>query len=163
MDFDRWLQRFVNRMEKILFRGALLLIVFLFIVQALMTEKNMRLFFSATEQLEGKPLAEDAQQAFGRSIAGEKKYFLVIEAVYPPGNDQNLAILQNGQFSAELAGEPLSLAVAPGDMLEIGGTIAGGSPAVVRITEVGGKLSQPLPGHEIVTFGERELLAWIIP
>lgn len=163
MDFDRWLQRFVSRIEKILFRGALLIIVFLFVAQALMTEKNVRLYFSATERLEGEPLEGNVQQAFGRSVVEENKYFLLIETVYPPGNDQTLVILQNGKVSCELTNEPQRLAVAPGDMLEVVGTIAGGAPALVRIEEVEGNLSQPLPGYEIVTFGDRELLAWIIP
>lgn len=163
MDFDRWLQRFVNRIEKILFRGALLFIVLLFIVQALMTEKNIRLYFSTTEQLEGKPLDENVQQAFSGNVIEKEEYSLVIETVYPSGHGQTLIILLNGKVSGELTNEPLRLTVAPGDMLEVIGTITGGTPAVVRIKEVNGDLSEPLPGHEIVTFGERELLAWIIP
>jgi len=163
MDFDRWLQRFVSRIEKFLFRGTLLFIVFLFVVQALMTQNTIRQLFSTTDQFEGRPLIEEVQEAFGRSIIEENRYAVLIEAVYPPGNAQTLIILQNGKVSGELTDEPLRLAVNPGDMLEVFGSVAGGTPAVVRVKKVEGSLSQPLPGYEIATFGERELLAWIIP
>ena len=36
MDFDRWLQRFVTAVEKVIFRIALTLVVALFIVQAML-------------------------------------------------------------------------------------------------------------------------------
>lgn len=167
MDFDRWLQRFVNKTEKFLFRGALFFIVMLFIVQALMTEENIRRYLSATDQLEGEPLAENIQEAFSGSLVKNEdqpgEYAVVIEAVHPPGGNQELFILLNGKVSGELKNEPLTLAVAPGDMLEVIGNVTGGTPAVVRIKEVYGALSEPLSGYEIVTFGERELLAWIIP
>ncbi|NLX91005.1 MAG: hypothetical protein GXZ07_05380 [Firmicutes bacterium] len=168
MDFDRWLQRFVNTAEKFLFRGALFFIVMLFIVQALMTEENIRRYLSTTDQLEGEPLAENIQEAFSGSFLTNKdvpgeEYALIIEAVQPPGSERELFILLNGKIAAELKNEPLKLAVSPGDMLEVIGNVTGGTPAVVRIKEVHGTLSEPMPGYEIVTFGERELLAWIIP
>ncbi len=167
MDFDRWLQRFVSKIEKILFRGALVFIVFLFIVQALMTEENIRRYLSPTDRLEGKPLEENVQDVFSSNVEkgfyAEEEYSLVVEAVCPPGHDQELFILRNGKVAGELADEPLSLDVAPGDMLEVVGTVTGGTPAVVRIKEVHGELSEPLPGYEMTTFGERELLGWILP
>ena len=55
MNFDRWLQRFVTRGEKILFRLTLAFVVLLFIVQAVLMEEDFRHIFSKTEQLEGKP------------------------------------------------------------------------------------------------------------
>jgi len=170
MDFDRWLQRFVSKIEKFLFRGALVFIVMLFVVQALMTEESIRRYLSTTDYLEGKPLAENVQEAFSKSLSEQEKYpeaaqeySVVIEAVRPPGPAQEIFILLNGKVAGELKEKPLTLFVTPGDMLEAVGTVTGGTPAVVRIKEVHGGLSEPLPGYEIHTFGERELLGWIIP
>lgn len=170
MDFDRWLQRFVSKIEKILFRGALVFVVLLFVVQALMTEESIRRYLSTTDYLEGKPLSENIQEAFSKNLIEEEKfseaakaYAVVLEAVHPAGSEQELFILLNGKVAGELGDIPLTLPVTPGDMLEVVGTVTGGTPAIIRIKEVHGGLSEPLPGYEIHTFGERELLGWIIP
>jgi hypothetical protein len=173
MNFDRWLQRFVTRGEKILFRLTLAFVVLLFIVQAVFLEKDFRHFFSKTEQLEGEPLVEDTQEVFGKGdydevrrlgVPGEHhKMALVLQLVPPPEQEAELFLLLNNEVVSRLGDENLYLPVDPGDMLEIVGTVNGGNPAVVKVLEVIGGISAPAAGHEITTFGERELLAWIVP
>ncbi|RJX23672.1 MAG: hypothetical protein C4554_10385 [Dethiobacter sp.] len=171
MDFDRWLQRFVTAIEKIIFRVALALVVLLFIVQAMLINGNLRLFLSKTDRMEGKPVLQNIQDVMGRKITGAERpvspaheeITLVLELRSPPGISCNLFLLVNNQVAGQFGEENISITVQPGDLLEVIGEVSGETPAAIRVVEVYGKLKAPGKGHEIKTFGERDLLAWIIP
>ena len=72
MDFDKWLQRFVTKVEKIIFRLALGLVVLLFLIQTLLMEDDARLFLSKTHQFEGIPVMENIQDVIGKKIVEEE-------------------------------------------------------------------------------------------
>jgi len=57
----------------------------------------------------------------------------------------------------------LYVTVEPGDLLEVVGEVPGNIPATIRVVQVLGTLKAPAEGDEIHTFGERDLLAWIVP
>ncbi|MDO9535935.1 MAG: hypothetical protein Q7J85_11540 [Bacillota bacterium] len=169
MDFDKWLQRFVTSVEKIIFRLALVLVVLLFIVQALLMDADSRLFLSTTDKLEGSPVLENIQDVMGRRVSNDlppvvqEETALVLELLSPPNVNTELFLLVNGSPVAQLGEANIYVTVKAGDMLELTGSVPGDIPAVVRVVNVHGKLKTPEKGHEVTTFGENELLAWIIP
>jgi hypothetical protein len=172
MDFDKWLQRFVTGIEKFIFRIALAFVVLLFVVQAVLLDGDLRALFSKTDKLEGKPL-QDAQDVIGRKMAGEvqpvingqeEEITLELELLPPPEVSPKLFLLLNNEVAGSFGeGNNLKVSVRPGDLLEVTGEVPGDIPATIRIVGVYGKLKAPKKGDEIKTFGERELLAWIIP
>lgn len=172
MDFDKWLQRFVTGTEKFIFRIALSFVVLLFVVQAVLLNSDLRALLSKTEQLEGQPLAE-AQDVIGRKMTGrippfsdeqEEEIILELALLPPPGVSPELFLLLNNEIAGSFReGHNLRICVQPGDLLEVIGEVTGDVPATVKVVEVNGNLEAPQKGFEIKTFGERELLAWIIP
>lgn len=173
MDFDKWLQRFVTNLEKIIFRTALALVVLLFVVQAVLLNGNLRVFFSKTDQLEGEPL-EKTQDVFGRKTSGEKQpplppgqeeeICLEVALIPPPDISPELFLLRNNEIVGSWREDKnLRVNVKPGDLLEVVGEVPGEIPAAIKIVEIYGELRAPERGHTIQTFGEREFLAWIIP
>lgn len=164
MDFDRWLQRFVTAIEKIIFRTALALVVLLFIVQALLMNGNLRQYLSITDKIEGQPVKEEIQEVMAVP-AGElqEEVTLVLELIDPPKSPFTLYLLINNKVAAQFGKENICINVRPGDMLEVLGEVPGNVPATIRIKEIYGNIKAPRKGHEIKTFGERDLLAWIIP
>ncbi len=167
MDFDRWLQRFVTAMEKIIFRTALALVVLLFIVQALMINESFRQYMSITDKIEGDPVKENIREAMAKASSGEirtqEEVTLVLELVDPPQSPFTLYLLVNNKVAAQLGEKDITINVRSGDMLEVVGEVQGGVPVTIRIKEIYGNIKAPRKGDEIKTFGERDLLAWIIP
>jgi hypothetical protein len=170
MDFDKWLQRFVTGIEKIIFRLALALVVLLFLVQALLTEEDSRLFLSKTDQFEGKPLTENIHDVISRRVIGEEKVTvpveepaLLLKLIPPKGISPELFLLINNEIFAQFGETNIYVTVEAGDLLELVGEVPGNVPAVVQVVQVYGNLKTPQKGDEVKTFGERELLAWIIP
>ncbi|NLJ55960.1 MAG: hypothetical protein GX334_02795 [Firmicutes bacterium] len=172
MDFDKWLQRFVTGTEKFIFRIALSFVVLLFVVQAMLLNSDLRTLLSKTDQLEGQPLAE-AQDVIGRKMAvgippysHEQVEEIVLELALlpPPGVSPELSLLLNNEIVGSFReGHNLKICVQPGDLLEVLGEVSGDVPATIKVVAVNGDLEAPKKGFEIKTFGERELLAWIIP
>ncbi|NMB41539.1 MAG: hypothetical protein GX996_06365 [Firmicutes bacterium] len=174
MDFDRWLQRFVTAIEKIIFRVALVFVVLLFIVQAVLLNGDLRLFLSKTDKVEGKPVMQEAEarETMGRKIITEKtqsSYLtqegitLVLELKAPPEGSCTLYLLINNEVVEQFGNESICVNVQPGDLLEVIGKVSGDRPASISIVEIHGKLKSPEKGYELKTFGERDLIAWIIP
>lgn len=176
MDFDKWLQRFVTKVEKIIFRLALGLVVLLFLVQALLIGDDARLFLSKTDQLEGIPIADSIQDVIGRGILEEEtetlpaieektdeETALVIRLIPPEGISIKLYLQVNNRIAAQFGETDIYIPVEPGDLLELIGDVPGNTPAIIKIVKVYGDLQAPEEGYEVTTFGEKELLAWIIP
>jgi hypothetical protein len=169
MDYDKWLQRFTSRIERIVYRLTLLFVVLLFLVQAVLLNDYLRPYISYTDRFEGKALLEDLQKVIAGNVGvGEINRFeepaLLLELIPPPGEiPPDLTVIVNGKPQAQLSGDKLYLPVSPGDLLEVEGFVYGSNPAVIRIADVYGELQAPQKGREITTFGEKELVAWIIP
>ncbi len=173
MGFDKWLQRFVTNMEKIIFRTTLIFVVLLFIVQAMLLNGDLRTIFSKTDQLEGKPLGS-TQDVFSRKVIekeqaalsprGKEEASLELALIPPPDIFPELFLLLNNEIVGSWQkNNNLRVNVRPGDLLEIAGEVPGGIPATIEVVEVYGNLKAPKKGYAIQTFGEREFLAWIIP
>jgi len=132
---------------------------------------NLRLFLSKTDKVEGKPVLQNIQDVMGRKMTGEKRPVapvqeettLVLELKSPPGTPCKLFLLVNNQVAGQFGEENIYITVQPGDLLEVIGEVTGDMPATITVVEIYGKLKAPERGHEIKTFGERDLLAWIIP
>lgn len=173
MDFDKWLQRFVTKVEKIIFRLALGLVVLLFLVQAFLMEDDARLFLTKTDQLEGIPVMDSIQDVLGRGMLKEEtrpaikekdeETALAIKLIPPEGVSVKLYLQVNNRIAAQLGETDIYVPVKPGDLLELVGNVPGNTPARVKIVKVYGDLQAPEEGCEVTTFGEKELLAWIIP
>jgi hypothetical protein len=175
MDFDKWLERFVTRVEKIIFRLALGLVVLLFLIQALLIEDDARLFLSKTHQFEGIPVMENIQDVIGRRIVEEKtspvateekadkEKALVLRLLPPEGVSIELFLQVNNRIVAQFGEADIYVTVEAGDILELVGEVPGNNPATVKIIKVYGDLRAPEEGLEVNSFGEKELLAWIIP
>ena len=167
MDFDRFLGRFVTRMEKIMFRLVLVMLAALFVIQAVLINEDYRSLLNNTESFEGEPLNQEIQDVFGQTSpqgithVGEE-VFLTIELIPPFEVDPELFLLVNNRVVGRLGEHPLNISASPGDMLEVFGDVPGENPAIVRIIDVRGKVDSPEAGDEITTFGDRELLAWIV-
>ncbi|NMB35580.1 MAG: hypothetical protein GX989_04755 [Firmicutes bacterium] len=173
MGFDRWLQRFVTTLEKIIFRAALAFVVLLFVVQAVLLNGNLRVLFSKTDQLEGEPF-EKTQDVFGKKVTGEKQpplppeqeeeISIEVALFSPPGINPELYLLRNNDIVGSWQeNKNLRVDVKPGDLLEVVGDVPGEIPATIKVVKIYGELKAPETGHAIQTFGEREFLAWIIP
>ncbi len=170
MDYDKWLQRFTSRVERIAYRLTLLFVVLLFLVQAVLLNDYLRPYLNYTDRYEGRALLEDLQKVISRNVIMDEiitesaETALLLELIPPPGEiPPELTVIVNGKPHALLGGEQLYLPVSPGDLLEVEGYVYGSNPAVIRIAEVYGELQAPQKGREITTFGEKELVAWIIP
>ncbi|MGI6318667.1 MAG: DUF5359 family protein [Firmicutes bacterium] len=174
MDFDKWLQRFVTKVEKIIFRLALGLVVLLFLIQTLLMEDDARLFLSKTHQFEGIPVMENIQDVIGKKIVEEEtspvtaeekaeEKALVLRLLPPEGVSIELFLLINNKIYAQFGEADIYVTVEPGDILELVGEVPGNTPATVKIVKVYGELRAPKEGLEVNSFGEKELLAWIIP
>ncbi len=169
MDYDKWLQRFTGRVEKIVYRLALAFVVVLFLTQAVLLNDHLRPYLNYTDRFEGRALLEDLQKVIavngGRSENnGFKELAVSLELISPPGvTPPELKIIVNGVPQAHLGEEKLYLPVFPGDLIEVEGNVYGNIPAVIRITDVYGDLRAPREGREITTFGDKELVTWIIP
>ncbi len=169
MDYDKWLQRFASRIESFVFRFVLSLIVLLFVVQAVLMNDYLRPLLGYTDQLEGKVLHEELQKVIAGRVEQTRKQPLeemaVVIELIPPAEEKlpELTIFVNGTPRATLGRETIYLPVAAGDLLEVGGQVYGSKPATIRIVDVRGDLLAPVKGSEMLTFGEKELIAWIIP
>ncbi len=169
MDYDKWLQRFTSRLERFAYRITLLFVVLLFLVQAVLLNDYLRPYLNYTDRFEGRALLDDLQKVIARNVItdetdGFTETALLLELIPPPDEiPPDLTIIVNGKPHTLLGGEKLYLPVSPGDLLEVEGYVYGSNPAVIRIAEVYGELQAPQKGREIATFGERELVAWIIP
>lgn len=170
MDYDKWLQRFTTKVERIVFRFTLIVVVLLFLVQAVMMNDQLRPLLSYTDRLEGTALKEELQKVIsGRleqveSDTMEEKPAVLIELIPPAGEKPpDLTLFLNGKPYFSMGEEILYLPVTAGDLLEVAGQVYGNNPAKVRIVDVYGNLQAPVKGREILTFGDKELIAWIIP
>ena len=170
MDYDKWLQRFTGRLERVVFRLTMILIVLLFVVQAVILNDYLRPYLGNNDQFEDNAIMDDIQKVISGSVEQGYNFTIeeqaiVLELIPPPGEMQpELYLLVNGEpYTALLSGERLYLPVSPGDLLEVSGNVYGTKPAIIRIADVYGKLQAPQKGKEIITFGEKELIAWIIP
>ncbi len=175
MDFDKWLERFVTKVEKIIFRLALGMVVLLFLIQALLTDDDARLFLSKTQQFEGIPVVKNIQDAGGEKTVEEKtspvstaikadeEKALVLRLLPPEGVAIELFLQINNRIAAKLGETDIYVAVEEGDILELVGKVPGNTPAAVKVVKVYGGLRAPEEGLEVYSFGEKELLAWIIP
>ncbi|MEW5922085.1 MAG: DUF5359 family protein [Bacillota bacterium] len=169
MDYDKWLQRFTTRVERFVFRFTLIVVVLLFLVQAVLMNDHLRPYLSYTDQFEGRALQEDLQKVIAGKVEQGKSQGLeepavLLELIPPPGEKPpDLTLFVNGKPYAPLGEERLYLPVSAGDLLEVAGHVYGSKPAIVRIAETHGNLQAPTKGSEIFTFGEKELVAWIIP
>ncbi|MGI6328294.1 MAG: hypothetical protein ACOX1I_04990 [Dethiobacteria bacterium] len=174
MDFDKWLERFVTKVEKIVFRLALGMVVLLFLIQALLMEDDARLFLSKTQQFEGIPVMENIQDVIGKKVVEEKaspvitaekaeEKALVLRLLPPEGVSIELFLQVNNRIAAQFGDADIYVRVEAGDILELVGEVPGNTPATVKIVKVYGDLRAPEEGLEVYSFGEKELLAWIIP
>ena len=169
MDYDKWLQRFTSKVERIVYRVTLLFVVLLFLVQAVLLNDYFRPYLSYTDRFEGRPLLEDLQEVIAETVErgtinGFEEPAVLLELIPPPDSPYpDLTLIVNGKPYAPFTEENIYLPVSPGDLLEVDGNIYGSNPAVIRIAEVYGDLQAPEKGLEIVTFGEKELVSWIIP
>ena len=170
MDYDKWLQRFTGRLERVVFRFTMILVVLLFVVQAILLNNYLLPYLGYNAHIERNAIIEDIQKVISGSIEEEEaitteEQAIELELIPPPGEVQpELFLLVNGEpYAALISGEKLYLPVSPGDLLEVSGNVYGTEPAIIRIADVYGKLQAPQKGKEIITFGEKELIAWIIP
>lgn len=168
MNYDKWLQRFTGRIERIVYRITLLFVVLLFLVQAVLLNDSFRPYLSYTDRFEGKAILEELQEVITNNVErrmnGISETAVLLEMIPPPdAPPPDLTLYVNGKPYASFKENQLYLPVSAGDMLEIEGDIYGSTPAVIRIAEVYGDLEAPEKGMEIFTFGEKELIAWIIP
>ncbi len=169
MDYDKWLQRFTSRVERIVYRMTLVFVVLLFFVQAVLLNDYLRPYLNYADRFEGSVLFEDLQKVIAGNVGtGELSSFeetaVLLELIPPPDQiSPELTVTVNGKPRALLGDEKLYLPVSPGDLLEVEGYVYGSLPAVIRIADIYGELQAPQKGREITTFGEKELVAWIIP
>ena len=168
MDFDNFLGRFVTRMEKILFRLVLVMLAVLFVIQAVLTNEDYRQYFNQTEALEGEPIIQEIQDAIGRTVAPGntlpgQEIIVTIQLVSPPEIVPELFLLINNRVAGKLGELPFEVTVMPGDRLEVFGNVPGNEPAKVKIIHIQGEVDIPKTGDSIATFGDREVLTWIVP
>lgn len=169
MDYDKLLQRFTGRLEQIVFRITLFFVVVVFIAQAVLLNYNLGPYLNSGEGFEGMGLLGELQQVIGGRLERDEasaamEQAVLIELITPPGEPApRLTLLVNGKAYSSIDEAELYVPVSPGDLLEVEGYVYGSQPAVVRIAEVYGELQKPQKGWEITTFGDRELISWILP
>ena len=172
MDFDKLLQRFASRVEKLLFRAALIFVVLLFIVQAVFIEErdNIISFLEETQPTKKETSKEEVEEVMahntfepGPNSELEDEVKLVLEIIPPRGKSPELFLMVNKEVKGELEPGKSYINVDTGDKLEIKSGRKFDLPVLVRIIEVHGDVSSPTEGKFIWSFGEKEELTSVEP
>jgi hypothetical protein len=163
VDFERWFRERTGGFEKLLLRGAVLLLLLLLFSQVLLAQPSVRRILSLAERLEGEPVAEDRENAstpvVTRPPVTETGYLELRVIKGAPAED--LKILVNGETVATFANSTtVRIDVHDGDAVELDG----GMPeeeVVVEVTEVSAGIVSPAAGKRVTYFGRPETISFI--
>ncbi|NLM45632.1 MAG: hypothetical protein GX200_02355 [Firmicutes bacterium] len=163
MDFERWFRERTSGFEKMLVRGAVLLLLLLLFAQVLLARPSFRRILSLADRLEGEPVATGDEEAstsvVTRPPVTETGYLELRVVSGAPAED--LKILVNGEAVATFAGkDTVRIDVHDGDAVELDG----GMPekeVVVEVTEVSVGIVSPAAGKRVTYFGRPETISFI--
>lgn len=162
MEFEDWFRDKSRHLEVFLIRCVLFLLFVLLVTQALQTASGFRRLVSLVDRLEGQPLeAPEEEAAF--TLAGTNtrdEHYIVLELV-PGSADVPVWVLVNGEKKAVLLpGQPLTLPVREGDMIEVDGQMPEAEMEVV-VRAVSDRVVSPAVGSSVRFFGLSETVGWI--
>lgn len=163
MDFERWFRERTSGFEKLLVRGAVLLLLLLLFSQVLLAQPSVRRILSLADRLEGEPVSANDEEAFTsvvtRPRVTETGYLELRVISGAPADD--LEVVVNGERAATFAGSAtVRIAVHDGDAVELDG----GMPreeVVVEVTEVSDGIVSPVAGKKVTYFGRPETVSFI--
>lgn len=162
MEFEDWFRDKSRRLETLLIRGVLLLLFVLLVTQALQTAAGFRRLISLVDQLEGQPYGPpDGETAFtfARQAPGEEHH--VVLELLADSSGIMVWVMVNGEKKAVLLpGQPLTLPVQAGDLLEVDGQMPETEMEVV-VRAVSDGIVSPSAGSSVRFFGLPETLGWV--
>ncbi len=165
-NLQRWFKQRAPELERFLIGVTLILSTLLIVSQLLMTWGSVRGYLNRVDYLEGAPyywpekgyFSGDAGAASEQSVF-TGLYWLELNMREGTGS---LEVLRNGAVAGVLRSGSLIVYVKPGDRIEVRGEISGSEPATVEVKSVYGLL-YPRAGDSIVTFGDNDLIGWVVP
>ncbi|NLC12315.1 MAG: hypothetical protein GX767_08715 [Firmicutes bacterium] len=175
MNFKQ-LAKLVLGFEKFLLQAALILIVILFVGQVLLTHEGVRTILSKVDQLEGDKVEINTYQdvmtrdVIAQNTHREPDYYIILEVLSSESGEMALAegefleicINEEPAATIETENESVLLAVNPGDLITIEGHLDKKKPAIISIKDIHDGLLHPHKGYSIYTFGEGEILGWVV-
>lgn len=164
MRFEKWFIRVTKRFEHFLFKFSLGFLIFMILIQVVMTNENIRSFLSAVDNMEGLPLERGEYLdypafSYGES-RGEKDLFLVLKAE-TDSPVTNLKVLVDRDKEYTFQEDTLEIKVGEGNIIEVDGRKYD-FPVKVRVKETSKDIQSLLVGSEVITNGTIELLGWVI-
>ena len=93
MDYDKWLQRFTGRSERVVFRLTMILIVLLFVVQAVLLNDYLRPYLGNNVHYKDNAIMDDIQKVISGNVEQGYNFIIeeqaiVLELIPPPGEMQ---------------------------------------------------------------------------
>jgi hypothetical protein len=161
MDFEQWFKKRTSDFERLLIRGAIFLLVILFLSQALLTVPGIRRTLNMVDRLEGEPYtpADTGAPAISRS-AGDVKHYLELTLL---GEAKGIVeVFVNGtavkSFSENAS---VVITVREGDLVEIDGDIPDEDLGIV-VSAVSESILLPQHGRQVHFFGRPETVGWVV-
>ncbi|MEN6351790.1 MAG: hypothetical protein ABFD08_20690 [Syntrophomonas sp.] len=147
------MQRFFDKMEKILIRSIVLGLVVLVVVQGLMTKEPWRIYLSWGEKMEGQSIGLPASSQKSDSLTAANK---VKSKLNSPQSQLTLSlekfsslpeasILVNGKKKADFTNKEVNIEVKAGDVLEIDSSLYN-FPVDYQISKISNNLAYPDQG-----------------
>jgi hypothetical protein len=137
---------FIEEVEKLLFRVAILGVVLLIVVQAFMTRDSFRYYLSRTEQLEGRLMENGVEAAAGNQISPLTTVTFTLRD-YSAAPKVDLKV--NGRTVANFFEREVTIAVNDEDLIELDGEFYTHSLVFV-VKGTSGPVSYPETGAEFV-------------
>lgn len=163
MDFEQWFRARTSRFERFLICGAAVLLVLLFVSQAALTQPAFRKMLSLTDQLEGKPVVEDKEDAPASvrpPAVNDNMYYLDLKII---SNDKNVSlnVLVNRETVASFShSDTVRIPVRDGDLVEVEGAEEENVEIVVE--DVSRQIVLPAVGKKVTYFGRPETISWVV-
>ncbi|MBS4030742.1 MAG: hypothetical protein KGZ63_04890 [Clostridiales bacterium] len=161
MDFEQWFKERTSGFERLLIRGAIFLLVLLFLSQALLTVPGVRRTLNLVDRLEGEPYTpvDIGAPAISRS-AGDVMHYLELTLLGEVKG--NVEVFVNGtavkSFSENTS---VVITVSEGDLVEIDGDIPEEELGVV-VSAVSDGIQLPQHGRQVHFFGRPETIGWVV-
>ncbi len=157
MDFEQWFKERTSGFERLLIRGAIILLIMLLISQALLTIPEMRQVLNLVDRLEGEPFVP-VDTAI--SLSGDSAHYL--ELTLRGEATGVLEVLINGiSVDSFSKNRSVVVRVSEGDLVEIDGDVPDEALAVV-VSAISAEVMLPKHGREIHFFGRPETVGRVV-
>lgn len=162
MDFEQWFKERTSGFERLLIRGAIFLLVLLFLTQALLTVPVVRRTLNLVDRLEGEPYTPvDAEApAISRPAGDAAMHYMELTLL---GKAEGVVeVYVNGTPVKSFAeNTSVVITVRDGDLVEIDGDVPEEDLGIV-VSAISEGILLPQHGTEVYFFGRPETVSWVV-